>query len=59
MNKLLIGAFASIAIFLASCGSDTKTAKDAHTDGDGHNHATEQVAGNLRFYVTERLRRVL
>ncbi|MCA6439598.1 MULTISPECIES: hypothetical protein [unclassified Arcicella] len=45
MNKLLIGAFASIAIFLASCGSDTKTAKDAHTDGDGHNHATEQVAG--------------
>ena len=45
VNKLLIGAFASLAIFLASCGGDTKTAKDghAHTEGDGHDHATEQV----------------
>ena len=40
VNKLLIGAFASLAIFLASCGGDTKTAKDghAHTEGDGHDH---------------------
>lgn len=45
VNKLLIGVFASLAIFLASCGGDTKTAKDghAHTEGDGHDHATEQV----------------
>ncbi|KUG10599.1 MULTISPECIES: hypothetical protein [Bacteroidota] len=45
VNKLLIGTFTSLAIFLTSCGGDTKTAKDAHvhTDGDGHNHATEQV----------------
>lgn len=47
MNKLLIGAFASLAILLASCGGDTKTQNDKniHTEGDGHNHATEQVAG--------------
>jgi hypothetical protein len=45
VNKLLIGAFTSLAIFLTSCGGDTKTAKDGHvhTDGDGHDHATEQV----------------
>ena len=45
VSKLLIGAFASLTILLASCGGDTKTAKDGHvhTAGDGHDHATEQV----------------
>ena len=45
VSKLLIGAFASLTILLASWGGDTKTAKDGHvhTAGDGHDHATEQV----------------
>ena len=30
VSKLLIGAFASLTILLASCGGDTKTAKDGH-----------------------------
>ena len=46
MKKLWIGTLASLAIFLASCVGDTKTAKDAHAhnEADGHNHTTEQVA---------------
>ena len=45
VNKLFIGAFASFAILVSSCGGDTKTAKDGHVhkDGDGHNHGTELV----------------
>lgn len=44
MNKLMISALASLAIFLTACGGVTKAGKDghAHTEGDGHNHATEQ-----------------
>lgn len=48
INTSIIGAFASIAILLSSCGSDTKTAKDGHvhTEDDGHDH-TEMVVNNL------------
>ncbi len=44
MNKLMISALASLAIFFTACGGDTKAGKDghAHAEGDGHNHATEQ-----------------
>lgn len=48
MKKLLVGTFASLAIFLASCGGDAKTAKDGHAEEDGHNHATEQVDKSIQ-----------
>lgn len=43
-NKFLIAVFTSLSIFIYSCGNNNATMDEhKHTDGDGHNHATEQV----------------
>ena len=55
-KRLMIGAFASLAILVSACGGYTKTAKDGHvhTEGDGHDHGTELVEKPAEKAVSNR-----